>query len=280
MHARFAAAGSLIDALKYQKIVAGNQKLAERIAEIGETIEVPGGHTVIHQGAVDDEVYLILDGSFDVVVNGKTLARRVATDHVGEMAAILPVQRRAASVVAHDNSVVVRLSNSQIIELGAQFPQIWRTFAKELAHRVEQRNTIVATRNEKVRVLILAAPSAGIHAHELKRALPSLDIHLWEEGAFGTGNYPIENLERVLDRCDIAVAISEAGNERDSIILELGFFMGRLGRHRTFLIEPHGQEIDLPREMGGINTIHFRRGELHVASQKLAQVAAELGPNR
>jgi predicted nucleotide-binding protein len=280
MHAKFAGTGSLINALKEQKIVAGNQQLAERIAELGETVEVPGGKTVIHQGAMDDEVFLILSGSFDVVVNGKTLARRIATDHVGEMAAILPVQRRAASVVAHEDSVVVKLSNSQIIELGAQFSQIWRTFAKELAHRVEQRNTIVAARNEKVRVLILAAPSASAHAHELKQTLPSLDVHIWEEGSFGAGNYAFENLERILDRCDIAVAISEAGNERESIILELGFFMGRLGRNRTFLIEPRGQEVDLPRELGGINTIPFRRGELHVACQKLAQLAAELGPNR
>ena len=273
---------SLVSALKEQKIVAGNEVLAERIAEMGETVEVPKGTAIIHQGGEDNEVYLILRGSFDIVVHGKTLARRVAGDHVGEMAAILPVQRRAPSVVAHENSTVVRLSDSQVAELGQQFPQIWRHLAKELAHRVEQRNTVASARNEKVRIFVMASAPSHSTAHELKRILTAEGLHvaLWEEGAFRGGSYSIENLERQLDQADLAVAIAEHGAGHDSIVFELGFFMGRLGRNRTFLVEPRTDQVQLPHELAGVNTIVFRDGNLLQACSKLAQIAGDLGPNR
>ena len=273
---------SLVSALKQQKIVAGNERLAERIAEVGETIEVPRGTIIIHQGAEASDVYLVVKGSFDIVVSGKTLARRVGTDHVGEMAAILPVQRRAASAIAHEDSTVVRLSESQIAELADQFPQIWRHFARELAHRVEQRNTVAASRNDKSCVFIMASAATSHLAHQIKILLATepVQVRLWDEGAFRGGNYAIESLERTLDQCDVAVAIAQPGAERDSIIFELGFFMGRLGRHRTFLIEPRGDEMELPHELAGINTIAFKEGALSQACAALAKSVAELGPNR
>jgi predicted nucleotide-binding protein len=273
---------SHVSSLKDQKIVVGNERLAERIAEMAEAVEVPRGTAIIHQGGADNEVYLIVKGSFDIVVHGKILARRVAGDHVGEMAAILPVQRRAAGVVAHEDSTVLRLSDSQIGELGEEFPQIWRTFATELAHRVEQRNTVASTRNEKIRVFLMASAPAHTMAHEVKRVLSGerLDVDLWEEGAFRGGSYSIETLERKLDQCDIAVAVAEHGTGHESVIFELGFFIGRLGRNRTFLIEPRTEQIQLPHELAGVNTITYRDGNLLQAGTRLAKLAAELGPNR
>jgi predicted nucleotide-binding protein len=264
---------SLVSVLKEQKIVAGNERLAERIATVAEKMDVPRGTAIIHQGGEDNEVYLIVKGSFDVVVHGRTLARRVAGDHVGEMAAILPVQRRAASVVAHEDSSVLRLSDSQIAELGEEFPQIWRYFATELAHRVEQRNAVASARNERVRVFV---------AHELKRIVSGEGLHVdvWEEGAFRGGSYSIENLERKLDESDIAVAIAEHGAGHDSIVFELGFFMGRMGRNRTFLIEPRNEQIELPHELAGVNTITYRDGNVLQAGSRLVKLAQELGPNR
>jgi CRP/FNR family transcriptional regulator, cyclic AMP receptor protein len=273
---------SLVSVLKEQKIVAGNERLAERIASVAEKLDVPRGTAIIHQGGEDNEVYLIVKGSFDIVVHGRTLARRVAGDHVGEMAAILPVQRRAASVIAHEDSSVLRLSDSQIAELGEEFPQIWRYFATELAHRVEQRNTVASARNERVRFFLMASAPAHPVAHELKRILSGEGLHVdvWEEGAFRGGSYSIENLERKLDESDIAVAIAEHGGGHDSIVFELGFFMGRLGRNRTFLIEPGNEQIELPHELAGINTITYRDGNILQVGSRLVKLAEGLGPNR
>ena len=46
---------SLLEALRSQKIVAGNEDLAKRIAEVGSLLEVDSGTSVIEQGAEDTD---------------------------------------------------------------------------------------------------------------------------------------------------------------------------------------------------------------------------------
>src|SRR5579863_9768354 len=50
MSDRFADKNALIDALKRHRMVAGNTELAERIALIGELVNVPVGTAIIQQG--------------------------------------------------------------------------------------------------------------------------------------------------------------------------------------------------------------------------------------
>ena len=83
----------------------------------------------------------------------------------------------------------------------------------------------------------------------------------------------------MLDQADVAAVLAD-GESRESIIFELGFFMGRLGRPRTFLIEPRGDEIKLPHELAGVNTITYKDGDLTTAARRLAKLASDLGPNR
>ena len=283
----------LVDALKRLRMISGNTKLAEQIAAIGERVEVPVGHAIIREGEEATEVYLIVSGSFHIVVNGRTVGRRAATDHVGEMAAILPAQRRSASVVATEPSVAVRLSETQMEELGEEYPQIWRTFARELAHRVHQRNQASTAVNEKTRVLIVAPQEAGEIARTIGAAFANdpFEIVIWKEGVFHGSRYAIETLEGELDRADVAVAVAgaNAASSHEHIIFELGFFLGRLGRHRTFLIEARDEEMELPKELAGINTItyslHIGDGKdlahaLAPACNRLRKLIGELGPNR
>jgi CRP/FNR family transcriptional regulator, cyclic AMP receptor protein len=298
MNSRFAGTEgrtALVDALRRQKMVSGNTDLAEHIASIGELVEVPDGTVIIEQGMDDAEVYLIVAGSFHIVVNGKTIARRIANDHVGEMAAIMPIQRRAASVIAHEESVAIRLSDSQIADMGDRYPQIWRCFARELAHRVEQRNTAATAVNENVRVLIMAPAAAAEIARAIHDAFENepFQVVIWTEGLFRGSSYAIDTLESTLDQSDAAIAVVGPDNvgpdteSRDNLLFELGFFMGRLGRHRTFLIEPRNEEIKLPPELAGINTLTYKLvpGEdvqlaLANACNKLRTIIHDLGPNR
>jgi CRP/FNR family cyclic AMP-dependent transcriptional regulator len=291
MNSRFAEKNNLVEALKRQRMVAGNGGLAERIASIGELIDVPAGTAIIQQGGDDKDVYLILAGAFHVVVNGRTIARRTATDHIGEMAAIMPVQRRAASVIAHEESVVMKLSDSHMAELGNEYSQIWRSFAIELEHRLEQRNAAATAVNDKIRILIAVSAEANEIARAIDDAFKDepFDVVIWTEGLFGSSTYAIDMLERELDQSDVAIAICQPNGKgsRDSIIFELGFFMGRLGRHRTLLIEPRHEEIKLPSELAGINTLTYRLAEgqdltkaFAPACRQLRKIVNDLGPNR
>lgn len=303
MKERFAGETShriLLDTLKDQKIVAGNTELAEQIAAVGELLDIKTGETIIEQGNEDNDTYLILAGSFDIVVNGRTINKRIPNDHVGEMAAIQPTQRRSATVVARESSVVIKLTEPQLAALGDQYPNIWRCIAKELARRLEQRNTLITAVSPNTRVFIVSSAEAIDIARSIQNAFDHdpFSVVVWTDGVFRASHYAIDSLERVLDQTDVAIAIGEPDDltesrgerhstPRDNVIFELGFFMGRLGRHRALLVEPRGEEVKLPSDLAGITTITYRYGDgkdlarsLAPACNRLRDVIRDLGPNR
>jgi predicted nucleotide-binding protein len=296
---RFQDRSVLIESLGEQKLVRGNRQLAERIAEVGELHQVESGTVIIEQGGTDHDVYLILAGSFDVVVNGRLIARRGPADHVGEMAAIQPSQVRSASVLASTSSVIVKIQNAQFLEIANGYPEMWRTIARELARRLEQRNALVATTHDKVRVFIISSTEALPIARAIQSAFEYDPFHVtvWTDGVFRASWYPIESLEQQLDSSDFAVAIASpddivesrgksAATARDNVIFELGLFIGRLGRKRSFLLEPRGEEVKLPSDLAGITTIPYRVATgkdvgpaLGPACNRMREIIDDLGPN-
>jgi CRP/FNR family cyclic AMP-dependent transcriptional regulator len=289
----------LLEALRDQKLVAGNAELADRIASIGELIDVKTGTTIIEQGADDNDVYFILAGSFNIVVNNRVVAGRFPGDHVGEMVAVQPTQRRSATVVAREDAVVLKLPEPQFAELATKFPQMLLHIAKELARRLQQRNALVTTVSERIRVFIISSAEAIEVARTIQNAFDHdpFSVSVWTDGVFRASHYAIESLERALDQSDVAIAVAQPDDitesrgelratPRDNVIFELGFFMGRLGRHRALLVEPRGEEIRLPSDLAGINTITYRYDaadltrSLATACNRLREIIRELGPNR
>ena len=127
-----------VEALAAQRLVSGNRELAEDLADRAEALAVPAGQALISQGAEDNDIYFILAGTFDVVVNGRRVAGRSAGDHVGEMAAVQPAQKRSATVTALEDAIVAKLSAEVFSNLGSRHPQLYRLIAQELARRVLQ----------------------------------------------------------------------------------------------------------------------------------------------
>ena len=289
----------LLETLKEQKLIAGNTELADQVASIGELVDVEAGATIIEQGNDDNDVYLIVAGSFDIVVNNRLVAKRFCNDHVGEMVAIQPTQKRSATVVARENAVVVKLPEPQFADLINKYPQIVRYIAKELARRLEQRNALVTAVSEKIRVFIISSAEALEIARTIQNAFDHdpFNVAVWTDGVFRASHYSIESLERALDQSDVAIAVAQPDDitesrgqrlatPRDNVIFELGFFMGRLGRHRALLVEPRGEEIKLPTDLAGINTITYRYDaadltrSLATACNRLRDIIRDLGPNR
>jgi len=187
----------LLETLKDQKLVAGNTELAEQIASAGELLDVNTGEFIIKQGNEDNDTYLILAGSFDIVVNGRAINKRIPNDHVGEMAAIQPTQRRSATVVARESSVVMRLSEPQLAKLGDQYPHIWRSIAKELARRLDQRNLLITAVSPKTRVFIISSAEAIEIARTIQNAFEHdpFTVVVWTDGVFRASHYAIDSLE-------------------------------------------------------------------------------------
>src|SRR4051794_11091305 len=126
---RFQERAIMLESLREQKLVQGNGSIAERFADNGELIQVEAGTAIIEQGNSDNDIYLVLAGSFDILVNGCLVAKRGPSDHVGEMAAIQPSQTRSATVIASSTCVVCRIPNGQFFEIANSHPEIWRTIA-------------------------------------------------------------------------------------------------------------------------------------------------------
>lgn len=260
-----------VDAFRRQALIAGNNELAEKLADMAELVEITLGSSIITQDDYTNDIFFILVGSFAVIVNGREVAVRGSGDHVGEMGAIEPTQRRAATVTALENSLVAKISESAFDALGKQYPELYKFIAKELARRLLQRNRLVKAIHDRVRVFIICSVEALPVARLIHSGLQHdpFDVIIWSEGVFKVTNYTLESLEDEVDQADFAIAVAHSDDiaeiremewpvPRDNVIFELGLFMGRLGRSRAILMEPREEKVKLPSDFAGLTTIGFR----------------------
>lgn len=260
-----------VQALLTQKMVAGNQELAERLADSAKFFEVVKGQAVIEQDASDNDVFMIITGSFNVLVNGRLVGRRFPNDHVGEMAAIEMTQRRAASIVCSEPSVVAQISEVEFAAIGQCYPEVYLAVARELSRRLHQRNAHVGAARERTKVFIISS----VESLGVARIVQNSFAHdaflpiLWTDGVFRVASYTMQALLDAVDDSDFAVAIAHGDDTasirgkdwpvpRDNVVFELGLFMGHLGKDRAILMEPRDDGVKLPSDMTGITTIPYR----------------------
>ncbi|WP_310291241.1 TIR domain-containing protein [Rhizobium sp. BE258] len=287
-----------IESFSAQTMVGGDVKLAEALAEIAEILEVDAGATLIEQNGEDDDIFFIFSGALSIHINGRRLGARGRGEHVGEMAAIEPTQRRSATVIAEDRSIVAKLTAQQFSTLAKTYPDMYRQIARSLSRRLLERNKHVGTLREKVRVFIISSAEALPVARLVRNAFehdPFITT-IWTDGVFRVANYTLTSLEAEIDDSDFAVAIAHADDltesrgkdwpsPRDNVVFELGLFMGRLGRQRAILMEPREEKVKLPSDLSGITTIPYRfengrdaAAQIAPACDKLRQHILDLGP--
>ena len=95
------------------------------------------------------------------------------------------------------------------------------------------------------------------------------EISLWNEGFFGLGSTFIETLVNSLPQFDFAILIltpddlvnsrnDETLGPRDNVIFELGLFMGKLGRTRTFIVHQSNASVKIPTDLSGVTTATYQ----------------------
>jgi hypothetical protein len=111
-----------------------------------------------------------------------------------------------------------------------------------------------------------------------------VEAAVWKQGIFELTKSYLESLLDALDDTDFAVFIfgaddvvrirgAEMKTVRDNVVFELGLFIGRLGRERTFIIMPKGvSDFHLPSDLMGITTATFQ------PPSKPERMRAALGP--
>lgn len=94
------------------------------------------------------------------------------------------------------------------------------------------------------------------------------EVVVWDQGTFEPSDYPLESLERELDRADFGIFLffpddvtimrgKQQSTVRDNVLFELGLFVGRLGRKRTFILTPRGADLHLPSDLSGITPVEY-----------------------
>jgi hypothetical protein len=112
---RFQERDKLVEALRRQQIVQNDKTVAEKLAEVAEFIQFASAapsNALLSQNAPDNDLFPVLAGKVSVWVNGRELALRQASQHVGEMAMIDSSASRCATVIAIEQTVVAESSSS------------------------------------------------------------------------------------------------------------------------------------------------------------------------
>ena len=123
--------------------------------------------------------------------------------------------------------------------------------------------------SSKPRVFVGSSPRGLPVAEVLRAALESeTETTLWHEDAFGLPDGSLETLETAARNAEFAVFVLtqqdlDAGQEsgietaRDNVLLELGLFVGAVGRARTFLVHPRDEPPRLPTSLAGLGTATY-----------------------
>jgi hypothetical protein len=95
------------------------------------------------------------------------------------------------------------------------------------------------------------------------------EVTVWKQGIFELTKTSVESLIKTLDRSDFAVFVFAPNDAlrlrqkkyaavRDNVVFELGLFMGKLGRQRTFIVVPKGNEhLRIPTDLTGVTLGKF-----------------------
>lgn len=281
---RYEDKSELVAALANQRIVKGDVNVAEQFAAEGELFGFPPGKDLIVQGQSDRDVYFLLTGKTQIYINAHPLHFRLPDRTVGEMSAINPAKPRTSTIRAVEETVAWKVSHTHFKKVLDANIKLWPELAIDMTSRLEERNQYVKEANIRPRVFVISSAEALDAAKRIRVGLQHVaDVDVWsDEMIFMPGGYPLEDLKSQLDKSDFAVAVAQdddilitRGREttapRANVIFELGYFMARLGRDRTFLVVPK-KEIELPSDFRGLTPLAYK------FSETLDELPRVLGP--
>ncbi len=120
------------------------------------------------------------------------------------------------------------------------------------------------------RVFVASSSEALRLAKAIQQNLSDMDVTVWDQDAFRVGSTIIDELSRNLQQSDFGIFVFSPDDisvirgrktpaVRDNVVLELGMFIGRLGRERSFIVRPKGPDMRLPTDLLGIVPAKYDR---------------------
>ena len=125
-----------VEALSRAPLFEGlsKQELKE-LARASEDLEMRAGTTLMREGELGSEFFVLVEGEVEVTRKGKPLATRGAGDFIGEIA-LVERTRRTATVTAKTPLRLFFLTNQNFKTLIDKNPSVERKVLRTLAQRV------------------------------------------------------------------------------------------------------------------------------------------------
>ncbi|MGI9524631.1 MAG: cyclic nucleotide-binding domain-containing protein [Hyphomicrobiaceae bacterium] len=116
----------------------------------GERMAYDAGDVIFRQNEPSEALYVILDGSVDVILESPAGRLRVAQISEGNMfgeTGVLCDKSRTATIEAATPVTVIQIDRHTFNEVARDVPQLSLAIARELARRVERMNEQFAAKN-------------------------------------------------------------------------------------------------------------------------------------
>ena len=265
----------LLESVMRQQIVDGDHELAQAIIDAGELVSADAKEPIIKQDDWDDDIYLILAGSFDIMINGQHKGVREPGTHVGERAQLQGNQKRTASVIAREPSVVLKLSYEAMSRVKEAYPKVWEAIAKVLDERLAMRDAQIGKVNDRPMVFVISSSERLEVARTVQSKLSSddIDVTLWENGVFGLSDYAMSSLEDAIGIHDFTIAVVGPDDQlvsrgkshavaRDNVHLEYGISVGKLGRVRSLILADADGEVKLASDQAGLTIMRYQGSDM------------------
>jgi len=124
---------------------------------------------------------------------------------------------------------------------------------------------------KETKVFVASSTKSFVVADSLRQVLGSDDIKVipWKDlGVFMLSEHTMESLEKAANQCHFAVFVlgpddviqTNSGGvfvPRDNVVFELGLFLGRIGRKRSYMLKPDGINIKLPSDLSGVTWAQY-----------------------
>lgn len=289
---------NVIDVLLRQAVLGGDREAAERLADAGSLVQLDIGSVLIEQNASDDDIYFIIHGSVDVLVNGQTVATRTGGEPVGEMAAVDLTAKRSATVRVSEHLTAWKVPGPVLRSIRERSKALADGLQHLTAQRMRQRNRFHLSPNEKP-ILFIGSSSETL---EVARAVEAvlkgqpIEVRVWDRpGLFSPSGFSIDSLLTQCEAADFALMVfgpddmvASRGRStvapRDNVVFELGLFMGRLGRTRAFILVDGDAKPKGPSDLLGVTELRYHRDpvdgiqpSVRTACDQIAEAIAERG---
>lgn len=114
-----------------------------------------------------------------------------------------------------------------------------------------------------------------------------MEVHLWNQGTFGLTQVTIEALVNAGTFFDFAILVFTPDDQltcgdqqwfapRDNVVLEFGFFLGCLGRRRTFIVSEKHERLKLPSDINGVTFAQYQRVGDHPSPAALGAACTKI----